>query len=306
MNFWQRFKQSQARRAGRKADKLEERGWRQQWFLLAGNSSAREWVAPQPQHMSAIYPPANTFWADPFAWERDGRRFIFFEDFPFATWRGRISVMEVDAKARPLGEPVPVIEEDHHLSYPFLFEHEGELYMMPEKAEVKRLDLYRCVEFPHRWEVVKTLLNNIKIADATLFEHEGRWWIFAAAKHAGARINESLFAWYADSPLSDTWTPHPANPLVRDFSRGRPGGRIFHDHKGRLLRPSQNCVRRYGHGLNLSEIKTLTPTAYAEEELWTLSGEDAGAWRAMHHLDWHGGLLVMDAQRLLPLEQVQP
>ena len=63
---------------------------------------------------------------------------------------------------------------------------------------------------------------------------------------------------------------------------------------------SQDCVRRYGYGLNLSEITVLSPTSYEERLLWRVSGEGAGGWRAMHHLDWSNGLIVLDAQRLVP------
>lgn len=302
MNSWQRWRQAQARRAGRRQDKREEHGRTPQWFLLTGAASAEARLAPQPEQLRPLYPTEPAFWADPFVWQRDGKHWIFFEDYPFSTRRGRISVLPVDASGLPTGPAQAVLEEPCHLSYPFLFEHEGELYMMPEKTALNRVDLYRCVAFPARWELATTLMDGIKMADATLFEHEGRWWLFGAAKQGGIRINESLFAFYADSPLSTAWTPHAANPLVRDFSRGRPAGRIFRDGEGRLIRPSQDCVRRYGHGLQLSRIEELCPQRYREQAFLHLSSAAVPGWRGLHHLDWQAGLMVMDAQRLLPAE----
>jgi hypothetical protein len=248
-----------------------------------------------------IYPPATAFWADPFAWSHDNRSFVFFEELPFATQRGRISVLELDGQARPRGEPRPVIEEPCHLSYPFLFELGGALHMIPEKASTRRVDIYRCVAFPDRWELAKTLITGFELSDPTLFEHEGRWWLFGATRTDRLRLNETLFAFFADSPWSDRWTPHPANPLVRDFKRARPAGRVFSVGSGPLLRPSQDCVRRYGHGLNLSEITALSPRHYEERLVWHISGEQAGGWRGLHHMDWHRGLVVMDAERLIPM-----
>jgi len=300
MNVWQRWRQRRRRRAGKKADSLQAQGLREQWFLLAGRAEQPGSAPPPVQSLRALYPPASGFWADPFLWARDGRHFVFFEEFLYATSRGRISALVLDGDARPLGEPVPVLEEPHHLSYPFVFEVDGDLYMVPEKAQLSRVDLYRCRAFPDRWEFVRTLIDGLAIADATLVQHEGLWWLFAALKKPGVHLNESLWAFYSASPLSNAWSPHPQNPLVRDFSRGRPGGRIFRDGTGRLLRPSQDCVRRYGYGLNLSEITVLSPTSYEERLLWRVSGEGAGGWRAMHHLDWSNGLIVLDAQRLVP------
>jgi len=166
LGLWSQFQQNRIRRLGRKADQVEEQGFRQQWFLLAGSATKDQIVDhPKPQNLTAIYPPDNAFWADPFVWVKDGKRYVFFEDFPFDTWRGRISVIVIDEMGQRITEPVPVVDETHHLSYPFLFEYQGELYMMPEKAEVKRVDLYRCVEFPFKWEFHKTLIDGVKIAD---------------------------------------------------------------------------------------------------------------------------------------------
>lgn len=299
MNVWQRLWQQQQHRRYRKEDKLATRGKQHQWFLLAGADQHPERF-PEPQSLNVLYPPLDTFWADPFLWQKDGRNYIFFEDFPFASQSGRICVLEVDASGKQISEPVPVLEEPCHLSYPFLFEHAGRLYMMPEKSAANCLDLYRCDEFPLRWSKLHTMMSGMRIADATLLEHEGRWWLFASAKLGRVRLKESLFAFYADSPLSQNWTPHPANPLVRDLRCGRPGGRIIRTASGQLLRPAQDCLHHYGHGLRVQAINRLTPTEYVEETVWQLNATQASPdWRAMHHLDRHKGMLVMDAQRLI-------
>ncbi|MBK8638150.1 MAG: hypothetical protein IPN92_07605 [Chromatiaceae bacterium] len=87
---------------------------------------------------------------------------------------------------------------------------------------------------------------------------------------------------------------------MRDYGGGRPGGRVFVDEQGRLLRPAQNSVPRYGYGLVLQQVQALTPGHYRERRVWQTTGAATGGWRALHHLDWHQGLLVMDAQRLIP------
>jgi hypothetical protein len=271
-----------------------------QWFLLAGLRSRAVWANPDPATLSPLWPPADTFWADPFAWSVGERRFIFLEEYPFPTQRGRISVLELGANLAPLGPALPVLDEDRHLSYPFLFRFEDELYMVPESAASRRVDLYRCQSFPDRWTRVRTLIGGLQAADATLFEHEGRWWLFCSARQGRARLNNSLLAFHADSPLSDHWIPHRRNPLVQDYGGGRPGGRVFVDDQGRLLRPAQNSVPRYGYGLVLNQIEVLTPGRFCERRVWGATGAVTGGWRAMHHLDWHQGLLVMDAQRLIP------
>jgi hypothetical protein len=296
-----RWRQQQERRAARQADRRQPAGLCRQWVLLVGRAAKPPLTPPDPTALRSILPPDDAFWADPFVWCRDGRCWVFFEDYPYTTGIGRISAIELDRALRPIGAAVPVLEGPEHLSYPYLVEYERELYMIPEKAHSGSLDAYRCLNFPYRWQHAATLLQGERIADASLFPYQDRWWLLGAVKRRGLQLSESLFAYFADSPLSNSWTAHPANPIVRDFSRARPAGRVLVDGQGRLLRPSQNCVPRYGHGLNLSEILELSPQRYRERVLWHRSGEQMGGWQGLHHMDWRQGIVVMDAQRLQPV-----
>jgi hypothetical protein len=81
-------------------------------------------------------------------------------------------------------------------------------------------------------------------------------------------------------------------------------GEFSGNSQGQLLRPAQDCLRRYGYGVHMQEITQLTPTAYQEQTVWSDLAPDINAqWRAIHHLDYHKGMMVMDAQRLLPMAE---
>jgi hypothetical protein len=289
-------------------DRWQQRRRLEQWLLLIGRQPLPG-TGPldrplDPGALTPILPPRDRFWADPFLWSQGERFWVFVEELPFDTGRGRISVLELDGGLQPEGPARPVLDEPRHLSYPYLFEYGGELFMVPESSGSASIDCYRCIEFPARWTLELRLMTGIQAADATLFEHHGRWWLFCSARAPAAHINGSLFAFHADTPLSERWSAQPGNPLVRDFSRGRPAGRVLRTGDGRLIRPAQDCVPRYGHGLRLMEIEQLTPDGYREREIWRGTGPRCGGWRAMHHLDWHTGVLVMDAQRLLAMDAV--
>lgn len=277
---------------------FEKEPW--QWFLLAGPRERAALTDPDPSSLRPIYPPPDRFWADPFVWVHDGQHYLFFEDYPYATRKGFISVMPVSGEGVPLAAARPVIECGVHLSYPFLFEVDGALYMIPEKKAQRRVDLYRCLRFPDQWVVERTLFKGRKMVDVTVFPFEGHWWLFASLKEKGLRYDESLVAFYTDHPLKGEWRPHAENPIVRDYARGRSAGGVQQAVDGSLLRPSQDCSQHYGGGLNLLRIETLSPSHYQERRIWHRSGVAAGGWRGMHHLDWREGLMVMDAQRKRP------
>jgi hypothetical protein len=171
--------------------------------------------------------------------------------------------------------------------------------MVPEQKAARRVDVYRCTEYPAKFERVSTWFEGVRMVDVNVFEHEGRWWLFCAAKRKGLGYDESLFAYSSDHPIRGQWVSHPLNPLVQASCHGRPGGRVFRDEAGHLFRPSQNCSPHYGSGLNLSEIEELSLTEYRERPLWHVSGQEAGGWRGLHHLDVHGALMAMDAEREL-------
>ena len=111
--------------------------------------------------------PGGRFFADPFPMTRDGRSFLFFEDFDHRLGKGAISTVEFGPRG-PIGAVIPVLAEPWHLSYPFLIEAEGALWMVPEASRSGRILLYRCIEFPSRWERSATLVEGVEAANSTI------------------------------------------------------------------------------------------------------------------------------------------
>ncbi len=278
------------------ADKARQvwvnRFWRDQWIMLYTFSSG---LSLSLRHYRRLLPPADRAWADPVAFERDGRHYIFFEEILSATNRGHISVMEL-GRDGTASEPRRVLERPYHLSYPFLFEHEGTLYMMPESGENRTIELYRCTEFPHRWEFVHNVMEGVRAYDATLLHRDGRWWLFVTlVETEGSSSWDELFIFSADSPLSRTWTPHAGNPVISDCRNARPAGPIF-EHRGAFYRPSQDSSGRYGRGFNLCRIDRLDGESYREEIVSQALPEWDSDLVATHTFSRSGALHVIDAQ----------
>ena len=72
--------------------------------------------------------------ADPFLYETGGRTYLLFEDVPVGSTRGRLGCVEIFADGRYC-DFVVILERKYHLSYPCVFESEGETYMIPESSE---------------------------------------------------------------------------------------------------------------------------------------------------------------------------
>lgn len=263
----------------------------EQWILLVKKGPG---LALSPGEFSKIVPPPDRYWADPHVVRRDGRFYIFVEEYPLATAKGHISVIALNDDGTH--EPSrPVLERPYHLSYPSVFEHEGEIYMVPESEANGTIDLYRCVDFPLGWEQVETLMDKVSAVDSTLVHHHGKWWLFAnMVDLAGASFSEELFIFHSTTLIAGRWTPHRMNPVVSDARRARPAGPILRND-GQLYRPAQDCSRRYGYGVRLFEITHLSEDDYAEAEVARVEPTWDKGIVATHTLSYTPGLTVMDA-----------
>lgn len=210
-----------------------------------------------------IVPPKDRFWADPHIIFKDDKYYIYIEELLYETQKGHISLIEMDAKGN-YSKPEIVLDLPYHLSYPYVFEYENDYYMIPETIENKTIELYKCTDFPKKWEFQMNLMENIEAVDATPFFHEGKWWLFVnCVETHGASSWDELYLYSSNDLLSKDWKPHKNNPVVSDCKSSRPAGKIFKEG-GSIYRPSQNCSVRYGYGFNLNEIIKLDDDDYIE------------------------------------------
>lgn len=234
---------------------------RDQWFIGLRKREGRRTILDDRKNFHILPMPRGHFYADPFLFKKDGRNYLFFEDFSFAQQKAVIACTELDAQGNT-GKIEEVLECDYHLSYPFLFGWNGSVYMMPEAKLSGRIELYRAEEFPRRWRLERVLIDNVTAVDPTLLEYHGKFWLFANLATPAGNTFDELHLFHADSPLGN-WTPHPRNPVVSDVRSARPGGAVFRE-RGFLFRPAQDCALRYGHALVLNRIEELSEHDYRE------------------------------------------
>jgi hypothetical protein len=235
-----------------------------------------------------LTPPKDKFWADPFPVKHEGKYFVFFEEYLFATDRAHISVMEL-TKSGPT-EPRQVLKCDYHLSYPFVFQWKDRYFMIPESAANRTVELYACESFPDNWKLETKLLEGVPARDATLFELDGRWWMFVAI--ADTDSSDELHLYYSSTPLGP-WTPHKKNPVKSDVRNSRPAGRLFH-WNGDLYRPAQDSSRRYGYAMTINRVLRLTPEEFVEQEVSKVLPQWRKDLRGTHTLNMCDDLTVID------------
>jgi hypothetical protein len=246
---------------------------------------------------NVIADPKVCFYADPFPITWQGRTFVFVEELDHRVGKGFISAIEFGADG-PIGLARPVLEEPWHLSYPLLLEHGGDLWMVPESMANRDVAIYRCVEFPYRWERSATLLSDIQLSDATITQHDGRYYLFGALWDGAGGYSDTLAIFHAPD-LFGPWHPHDANPVLVDRYSTRPGGN-FVRRNGRLWRPIQDSTSGYGCGLVLAEVLELTPTTFRQRIHCDIKPGEFWPGRKLHTLNRAGRLEVIDGNRIQP------
>lgn len=249
-------------------------------FLNQGAKPKVRWLDALPHHR---------FRADPFAVCRNDTIDIFFEDYDYRTSKGSISAaMIVDGKCTGVKT---VFERPFHMSHPYLFEYQGDIFCVPETYQAREVSLYKAMIFPKKWEKVATLIEDFAGEDSTLFKYDSLWWLFATDKNDGS--NYKLKVWYAPE-LIGPWRPHSSNPVKIDIRSARCAGTPF-IYNGNLYRPAQDCSGLYGQRVVINLIKKLTPTEFLEEGIIAVGPyQDSPYPDRLHTISSAGNCAVID------------
>lgn len=204
--------------------------------------------------------------ADPFLFVKKEKLYLFYESKDFFSPGVIMMTSTVDLKN--WSKPVIVLKESFHLSYPWVFEEEGKIYMIPETGSDKSIRLYEAAnEDLTEFRLVKKLLEQPKdmvcrigYGDTSIYKKEGKYYLMTMLQHEKP-VN--ILELYVSDALQGPYIPHPCSPIAKDNKIGRDAG-CWLELGGKLLRFSQDCVSRYGDNVNVSEITKLSPTEYEE------------------------------------------
>ncbi|KNA10900.1 hypothetical protein SOVF_140050 isoform A [Spinacia oleracea] len=251
--------------------------------------------------------PSN-FVADPFLYIQDDVLYLFYETKNSVTMQGDIGVSRSTDKGVTWEQLGTALDENWHLSYPYVFDYNGQIYMMPESSENGELRLYRAISFPLQWKLEKVLMKK-PLVDSFLVKHGAKYWIFGSDHSSFSAVrNGRLEIWYSDSPLGP-WKPHKKNPIhntERSYGARNAGRPFLYD--GVLYRVGQDCEETYGKRIRTFKVEVLTEKEYKEVEVpsgFKESRKGRNVWNGVryHHLDvqqlssgeWIG---VMDGDRV--------
>jgi hypothetical protein len=200
-------------------------------------------IGAEGLRLNKLYPSTC---ADPFLFARNNHLYLFYE-LKTDHGQGEIYATELsfDLRVKNLG---CILKEHFHLSYPQVFEHNNEIYMLPETAQAGRVILYKAKMFPYEWERHTTLLDDVLLDPTLLNVGKNNIYLF------GTTRSNSLVVFRVDDDLK---IKHIA-PLVSSVDSwvARCGGSPL-NLDGSFVRVAQINITKYGESVNFYKINSL-------------------------------------------------
>ena len=247
--------------------------------------------------------PKGRYLADPFVFYHNENNYIFVEDLFCKDNKGRISAIKIDKGKYEFLDVV--LEEDFHLSFPFIFRDNDEIYMIPESCKNFDIRLYKCLEFPKKWKLEQVLMSNVSAADTILIKQQDTW--FMLTNICSAEIgdhNSELHVFYSEDLKSNLWKPIASgNPVIFDSLKARNGGLFFHNET--IYRVNQvHGKTNYGKSFNINEVVKISKNEYVEKKISSIGANFKDKIISTHHYSANVSLAAIDFARYQRLKKV--
>ena len=207
--------------------------------------------------------------ADPFLFVHKDRLFLFYEETTFRHPEGKIMMVSTTDLLN-WTKPIQITHEDNvHFSFPYVFEDDGDVYMIPETGWIGEIRLYKAQNNDlSRFELDSVLMRRMEkneeiifdFADNVLYKKDDIYYLFTSIFDSkGYQLQL-----YTSSSLRGPFVSHPCSPICHNLEFGRNAGSLI-QFDGGLYRPAQDCSQTYGGQVNVMEITRLTPDEYEEK-----------------------------------------
>ncbi len=207
--------------------------------------------------------------------------------------RGRIICLELDPQEAAITRSRVILAGGEHRSYPGSVQCGEDIVFLPETPARGATQLY-LLRADDRLEKLCSVGSSLRMADPTLFEHDGRFWIAYTNLDIGEHDNLCLL--HAPA-LTGPWIPHQANPVKIDIRASRPAGPLI-AYAGRLYRPAQNCAASYGASIVINRIEQLTPEQFSEVVVREITPSATGPYpHGLHTIALRGDSFLIDGKR---------
>lgn len=204
--------------------------------------------------------------ADPFLFVHHDILYLFYEQKKL--YHDGTIMMTCTDDLHNWSKPTEVLREPFHLSYPWVFENDGHIYMLPETCATQSVRLYEASNSElTEFVFIQNLLEQgpdediqTSYSDSSLVKKNGKYYLYTTVMREG--VNQ-LLLYYADN-LTGFYKEHPKSPVCISQKYGRNAGSLI-EIGGGLYRVAQDCTEHYGDNVHILKVLELSEKDYREE-----------------------------------------
>lgn len=201
------------------------------------------------------------YWAaDPFLFEHLGTTYLFYEWFDLVTKKGSLAYSVIDNEGCA-GKAHVIIKAKTHFSFPFVFELNGEICILPETSAKTNLELYVATDFPDKWEKRIVLRENFLCCDSIVFSKDDHCYILSSALFQPPKEGtlQSCYVKNILFSLKDNQLHLIEDECgIGDYGIRNAGRMIYRDQE--MFRVGQICSdHQYGKGIALWKVNSIHP-----------------------------------------------
>lgn len=192
------------------------------------------------------------WYADPIVFAHAGEEYLFAERMD--RWSSKGILVAAKISEDGISAFSPVLEEPYHLSYPFVFEKNGELFMIPESTSDRSVKLYRCLQFPYHWQCEKVLFEDVLYADTNVICAGGHYYLITGEMDPNIGSKTKTLIFEADGiEQGDLFALEQSKNSV--FSYEQRGAGRWIEEGGQLIQPTQcGDTENYGTALKFRTV----------------------------------------------------
>jgi hypothetical protein len=199
--------------------------------------------------------PGIKYGADPFLLKTGADLWCYYESLPNPGAKGSVSrflLKPSEISEEWVVDTQEVISESWHLSYPYCWEEEGTIYVLPESASNKIIKIYRLKGDNETFEFYSDVRINDCLLDVNLSKENDWYFLWGTRQHPIDTVGSGILTLYKSASLRGPWiNVNPCLSWDDNFSRNAGSSRYGEANEW----PGQAFSNdTYGHHINFYRL----------------------------------------------------
>ena len=135
----------------------------------------------------------DRFFADPFILDiKNDVIEVLVEEFIYKEWKGRITLLTVDRNSFELVSRKVLLDLKTHLSFPFIFRENTQIYVAPENSKSGQFSIYEYDDNKQQLTYVNALVK-LPLVDSIIYKFDNQYFILGSIQNGNE--NRELYLW---------------------------------------------------------------------------------------------------------------